>query len=95
MTTYPSDTTGTLYCRDCDEFFPAGSMLAPAPNPMPGDHSRWNACPFCVDTESLSTEDDELCRRWERQQEDHASEPPPTAAERHQAAWDEKQRLRR
>lgn len=31
---------------------------------------------------------------WERQQEDNASEPPPTADERHQRAHDERQALR-
>jgi len=34
-------------------------------------------------------------RAWERQQEDYASEPPLSADERHQAAWQQKQELRR
>lgn len=32
---------------------------------------------------------------WDRQQADLMSEPPMSASERHQMAWDEKQRLRR
>lgn len=32
---------------------------------------------------------------WERQQADYASEPPTSADERHQLAWQQKQELRR
>ena len=50
-------------------------------------------CPFCDDpTETVS---DVMCARWERQQEDYASEPPMTMREQHLAAWQQKQELHR
>lgn len=50
-------------------------------------------CPFC--DEPTRTVDDVMCERWERQQEDFSSEPSMSARERHEAAYRQKQELRR
>lgn len=52
-------------------------------------------CPECLGHGWRPMTDDELADAAERQVEDDASEPPITMAERHRAAWDQKQELRR
>lgn len=50
------------------------------------------SCPFC--TGPTIDYEQHLEEQWQRQQEDAMSEPGPTLAEQHTAAWEEKQRAK-
>ncbi len=68
-------------CEDC-----GGSGWIKCDGPFNPPHPTFGSCRFghCY------------CEAaWERQQEDNASEPPMSAREQHEAAWQQKQELRR